>query len=338
MTHAWLVPAAGALGCLFTYLIWRAVEYGHIHDVPNERSMHTGPLAIGAGWAIVVTVAVLWPWTSTLPVGRLVLILGTTLVLAAISWLDDLRTLPPLWRLLAQACAVGICLWQLPADAVVLGGIAPRWLDRSITGLGWLWFINLYNFMDGIDGLTGTETICIAFGYVVVGLLAATTPAVTDAPLALILVGAASGFLVWNWSPARIILGDVGSIPMGFLLGWLMLDLAVRGHLAAALILPLHHIADATFTLIKRFLTVSEPWRPHRQHFYQKAVLRGVPVPRVVLRIAALDAQLICLAILSLTWPWLALALAGMTTGLLLWHLDGRAPKTASLHGVRRPD
>ena len=185
----------------------------------------------------------------------------------------------------------------------------PAWLDRLLTGVCWLWFINLYNFMDGIDGITGTETVCVALGYTLIAATTVSTGMATS--LALILAGSALGFLVWNWHPARIILGDVGSIPLGFLLGWLLLDLALRGHLAAAAILPMYHVADATLTLVRRFLTVSEPWKPHRQHFYQRAVLGALRPPEVVLRIAALNVLLMALAVLSLTRPWLATRLRG---------------------------
>ena len=321
MGLAWLFGLAAALGCGLTCGIWRLAEARSVHDVPNDRSMHKKRLAIGAGWAIVVTVATLWPWTSApMPAGRLALFLAVLAMLAVVSWIDDLRPLPPLLRLIVQTLVVVvISKTQLPAGAQVLGGLLPPWLDRVALCLGWLWFINLYNFMDGIDGITGTETICVALGYVVViGWLGATG---TQQSLAVILAGSALGFLVWNWHPARIILGDVGSVPLGFLVGWLMLDLALRGHLAAALILPLHHIADASFTLVRRYLTVPQPWRPHRQHCYQRAVLGGLAVPQVVLRIATLNVVLVALAVLSIEQPWPALALAVPATAALLIHL-----------------
>jgi UDP-N-acetylmuramyl pentapeptide phosphotransferase/UDP-N-acetylglucosamine-1-phosphate transferase len=323
----WLVPAAGAIGCVVTYLIWRALEKRHIYEVPNERSMHQGQLAVGAGWAIVVATLLLWPWTSRLPSSTLMLILGTMFALALMGWLDDLWPQPPLWRLAAQAFAVGICLWHLPGGVRLFAGLMPVWLERMIEGLGWLWFINLFNFMDGIDGISGTETIAITLGYVIVGTGSAQTAPFES--LALILAGSAAGFLVWNRHPARIILGDTGSMPLGFILGLLLLDLALRGHLAAALILPLHHVADATYTLIKRWLTVPEPWRPHRQHIYQRAVLGGMSVPGVVLRMALLDVVLIGLAVLSLSRPWLALVLALSATIALLKYFVSHAAKTA---------
>jgi UDP-N-acetylmuramyl pentapeptide phosphotransferase/UDP-N-acetylglucosamine-1-phosphate transferase len=322
VSQVWLFPLSGLLGCALTYLVWRVIESRRIHDIPNDRSMHTRPLAIGAGWAIVGCVLTLWPWTSTMTAGQTILITAAMLILACIGWQDDRTPLSPLLRLVLQAAIVAICLASLPGDALVLRGYLPAWLDRFLTALCWLWFINLFNFMDGIDGITGTETVFVALGYALLAALIMGPG--NSSSLAFILAGSALGFLVWNWNPARIILGDVGSIPLGFLLGWLMLDLGLRGHLAAALILPLYHIADATLTLVHRIFTVPAPWKPHRQHFYQRAVLAGLRPPQVVVRIAVLNGILIALAVVSLTRPWLAIVCAGTATSALLIHL-GRA-------------
>lgn len=337
MTHVWLFLLAGLLGCALTYVVWHVIEARRIHDIPNERSMHARPLAIGAGWAIVGSVLALWPLTSAMPASKTGLICAAMLVLAYLGWKDDRTPLSPLLRLVLQAAIVAICLTSLPGDALVFRGWVPVWLDRLLTGLACIWFINLYNFMDGIDGITGTETVCVGLGYALVVALI-TGPGSsggTLTSLATVVAGAALGFLVWNWHPARIILGDVGSIPVGFLVGWLMLDLALRGHLAAAAILPMYHVADATFTLVRRFLTVPEPWKPHRQHFYQRAVLGGLRPPQVVLRIAALNVLLMALAVVSLTRPWLSLLGAGLATSALLFHFwrggrGGRAATTPS--------
>ena len=327
MAQVWIFPLAGLLGCALTYIVWHVIDRRKIHDIPNERSMHGRPLAVGAGWAIVGCVLTLWPWNSTMTAGQTTLISAAMLILACIGWQDDRTPLSPFLRLVLQAAIVAICLTSLPGESLVLSGYVPIWLDRLMTGVCWLWFINLYNFMDGIDGITGTETVCVALGYV---LIAALIPGASpSSSLALILAGSALGFLVWNWYPARIILGDVGSIPLGFLLGWLMLDLGLRGHIAAAAILPMYHIADATLTLARRLMTVTEPLRPHRQHFYQRAVLGSLRTPQVVLRIAALNTVLIALAVLSLSRPWLAIVGAGTMTSALLLHF-GRAGITSS--------
>lgn len=329
VTQVWLLPLAGLLGCALTYIIWQVIERRKILDIPNERSMHVRPLAVGAGWAMVACVLALWPWTSMISAGQTTLISAAMLILACIGWQDDRTPLSPLLRLVLQAAVVAICLASLPGESLVLSGYVPIWLERLLTGLCWLWFINLYNFMDGIDGITGAETVCVALGYVLVAALIKGTG--LSSSLALILAGSALGFLVWNWHPARIILGDVGSIPLGFLLGWLMLDLGLRGHLAAAIILPMYHVADATFTLVRRLLNAAEPLRPHRQHFYQRAVLGSLRTPQVVLRIAALNTVLIALAVLSLSRPWLAIVCAIAATSALLVHL-GRAGADYSRH------
>lgn len=319
MTHAWLIPLSAIVGCALTWLIWRAVTARNICDIPNERSMHTRPVAIGAGWAIIGSLIICWPLATDVTAAQSMLLLTSTLILAAVSWQDDLKPLPPQMRLVLQAGIITLCLTSFPPGATLLGGALPLWADRLLTGFGWLWLVNLYNFMDGIDELAGMETVTIAGGYV---LLAGSTGAPDDLTcLAAILAGAAIGFLVWNRHPARIILGDVGSVPLGFMLGWLMLDLAMRGHPTAAVILFMYHLTDATFTLLKRVLTVPEPWRPHRQHFYQRAVLGGLSAPQVVRRIGALNIVLVGLALLSASRPWLATTCAGIATCGLMVHL-----------------
>ena len=121
--------------------------------------------------------------------------------------------------------------------------------------------------------------------------------------LALIVTASVAGYLFWNWHPAKVFMGDAGSVPLGFLLGWLMLDLALRGYWVAALILPFYFAADATFTLLKRGLRGEKPWQAHREHFYQRAVLGGVTPPGVVWRVAAANVALIALALASITPP-----------------------------------
>ncbi len=124
-------------------------------------------------------------------------------------------------------------------------------LDVAAAALLWLWFVNLFNFMDGIDGLAGSEAAAIGTGLVVfAGVGSGLDPGL--AALSGTAAAAALGFLVWNWAPARIFLGDVGSVPCGYLLGFLLLDVAARGHWKIALILPLYFLADATLTLLRR--------------------------------------------------------------------------------------
>src|SRR4029453_705673 len=136
--------------------------------------------------------------------------------------------------------------------------------------------------------------------------------------LALIVAASAAGYLFWNWHPARVFMGDAGSIPLGFLLGWLMLDLTLRGQWAAGLILPLYFVADDTFTLFARAYRGEKLWQAHRQHFYQRAVLGGATPSGVVWRVGAANAILIALAIVSVRYPALALVAAAVTVAALL--------------------
>ncbi len=169
---------------------------------------------------------------------------------------------------------------------------AAGWFDIVVTALVWLWFINLFNFMDGIDGLAGSEAAAVGIGLVLFAVVGTgRDPGL--AALAAAIAAAAIGFLVWNWAPARIFLGDVGSVPLGYLLGFLLLGVAADGHWKIALILPLYFLADATITLCRRLLRGEPVWRPHRQHFYQRAVQRGLSHAAVVRRVNAANLLLI---------------------------------------------
>ncbi len=220
------------------------------------------------------------------------------------------------------AAALGLAL---ALDGLVFQGWLPLWLDRALAALAWVWFVNLFNFMDGIDGISGVEAAAIGGG---LALVLAQAGQLDHGPLALALAAAATGFLVWNWHPARIFLGDVGSVPLGYLLGWLLLDAAARGLWAPALILPLYYLADATWTLARRIARREPFWKAHRQHFYQRAVAGGLGHARVALTILAADLRLVLLALLA-GRGWWATGLAGaaLVVALLLGHLAraGRA-------------
>ncbi len=290
-------------------------------DHPNTRSSHVAPVPRGGGLAVVGIVVCAWAFVA--PVGlqlEIWVVLLAAVFLAAVSWVDDLRSLPPLTRLLAQGAGVLPVLLWLSDSGLVFQGLLPRPLDLAVSALAWLWFVNLFNFMDGIDGISAVEAASIGGG---VALIVALAPASGLTPdLGLTLAAAVLGFLVWNWPPAKIFLGDVGSVPLGFLLGWLLLKLAAGGDWAAALILPLYYLADATITLARRAIRGERVWRAHRQHYYQRAVQGGRSHARVSAGIGAANLMLVALAVLSLTQPWIALGLAGLVTALLLGWLS----------------
>ncbi len=325
---ATIVAGAGLIACLGTLGLIPLLRRRAVLDRPNERSLHALPTPRGGGIAVVTAVVLAWLGLSELvpsPAIPRPILLGAVL-LAAISWIDDLRGLPPTVRLAAQLVAIGLAVRAGMPAGVVFQGWLPGWLDAIGTLLLWAWFINLFNFMDGIDGLAGSEAAAIGMGLI----LFAAVGIGRDPELIMLaaaVAAAAAGFLVWNWAPARIFLGDVGSVPLGYLLGFLLLDQAARGQWKVALILPLYFLADATITLLRRLLRGERVWQAHREHFYQRAVQRGLGHAAVVQRVIAADLVLIgCAWAAENGWPILGLTAAGVAVALLLaWLGRGRA-------------
>jgi UDP-N-acetylmuramyl pentapeptide phosphotransferase/UDP-N-acetylglucosamine-1-phosphate transferase len=315
MGEAWpaaLGVATGLLACLTTRLLIPLLAHQEILDHPNERSSHRVPTPRGGGIAVVGSVLLAWTVLArggSVPSGVFGITLGAVL-LAAVSWLDDLRGLSPVVRLLAQAAAVAIGLFVLPAP--------QEPLHLAAIGLVWIWWINLFNFMDGIDGLAGSQAAAIGAGLLLFASVGAGADPALRA-LAAAVTGAAIGFLVWNWSPARVFLGDIGSVPLGYVLGFLLLGLTLRGHWRIAVILPLYFLADATITLARRLIRGERVWQAHREHFYQQAVRRGLGHAAVVQRVIAADLVLLgCGWAAENGWSATALAASGATVAILL--------------------
>ncbi|HYE50361.1 MAG TPA: glycosyltransferase family 4 protein [Azospirillaceae bacterium] len=320
---AWIVPAAFAAvfaaSLALTGLVTGLLRRRQVLDRPNERSSHLVPTPRGGGWGLLPPLLLAWAavawasddWSGVWPV------VAAAVPLALISWADDLSPVPPGWRLVAQALAVTVAMIALPVDTRVFQGWLPLAADRALAGLLLLWFVNLYNFMDGIDGITGTETLCLGLGLAAAGWMAGSESA--DTAYALALAGAALGFLAWNWYPARVFLGDVGSVPLGFLSGWLLLRAAADGLWLPALVLPLYYLADATLTLLRRLARGERVWEAHRQHFYQQAVRHIGRHDQVVMAVLAGNAGLAALALAALSQPLWALAAPLLVAGLLAW-------------------
>ncbi|WP_179188637.1 MraY family glycosyltransferase [Kiloniella majae] len=249
---------------------------------------------------------------SSTPLPGFWFIFTGSIALMAISWLDDLKNLSPKSRLLIQTIVVCISLWGITRDGQLIKlfpEIIPQWLDYLFIALSWIWFINLYNFMDGIDGITGVETSTITLGLVLTAFYYSWQPDALYLPL--FVLAATLGFLIWNWEPAAIFLGDVGSIPLGYILGWFMIFLITKGMWAAAFILPLYYLCDATLTLAKRAVRKQRVWEAHKEHCYQIGVQNGLSHKVVSLIILACNMALIALAFfLSADYPWYSLIIS----------------------------
>jgi UDP-N-acetylmuramyl pentapeptide phosphotransferase/UDP-N-acetylglucosamine-1-phosphate transferase len=175
----------------------------------------------------------------------------------------------------------------------------PLWIERGLLLLAGLWFVNLVNFMDGLDWMTVAEVVPITGAMIVLGSLGEFPASTTIVAAAL--CGAIVGFAPFNRPVAKVFLGDVGSLPIGLLLGWCLLELAFRQHIIAALLLPLYYLADATVTLLRRVIRREPFWTAHRSHYYQRATDNGFTVPQVVGEVFALNIVLAALAIASTT-------------------------------------
>ena len=208
--------------------------------------------------------------------------------------IDDIRTLEGLPRLLLQAAAAAVIVAALPAELRILSAL-PWWFERMCILIGVLWFVNLVNFMDGIDWMTVAAIVPLTAGLTVFGLMGALPQDATVVAVAL--CGAIVGFAPFNRPVAWLFLGDVGSLPIGLMLSWLLVLLAGGGHLAAALLLPLYYVADTTMTLLRRLTAGESIMQAHRSHFYQRAMDGGFSVYQIVGRVFAVNIVLALLAL-----------------------------------------
>ena len=327
MTLIELIIAAGiglAATWATTSLVLKLLVRHGIFDTPNERSSHVHPKPRGGGLAVLLVLLPSWGLIHLLygmaPPGFMATLVAA-LVLAAVSWLDDVKNQPVVLRLIVQFAAVGIGIgFTGPngGDFLLFQGLLPDWLDHGVKAFAWVWFINLFNFMDGADGITGVETFAIGLGLTLLSLLTADAIAVAAYPM--MLAACALGFLCWNWAPSKIFLGDVGSVVLGYLIGWLLLVSAAQGYWAAALLLPLYYLCDATITLCRRALRREKIWRGHREHFYQQAMRRGAGHAWVSKNLLLHNTALILLALASLFLsPWLALTAGTLVVAVLLF-------------------
>ena len=303
---------------------------------PNARSSHKLPTPQGAGIAVIVAATIVVAATEIFlprqvdePL-RLAVILASAVGLALVGATDDVRPLEAIPRLLLQAAAVAAVIATLPDDIRIVPAF-PWWLDRAIALVGGIWLINLVNFMDGIDLMTVAEIVPVTAGLALFGLMGALPQDATIVALAL--CGAVIGFAPFNRPVAQLFLGDVGSLPIGLLLGWLLMLLASRGYFAAAVLLPLYYLADATVTLLRRLINGEPVTQAHRSHFYQRALDGGLSVYQIVSRVFALNIALGALATLTVvnkspTFDVILIAVGSVLVAALLWTFNRAGPET----------
>lgn len=330
MIGAYSLFAFIAAAALCYGLLWllRPILQRHALAHPNHRSSHKVSTPQGGGFGLMAaTIAVTASGSVLLGIPgqqSLWLVLAATAFVAVVGAVDDVRPIEALPRLFLQTIGVAIVLIALPSDLRIVTSL-PFWLERGLLALAILWFVNLVNFMDGIDWITVTETVTITAGLVLFGWLDAFPPSATLAALAL--CGATAGFAPFNKPAAKLFLGDVGSLSIGLLLAWLLVTLAGSGHFTAALLLPLYYLADTTITLVRRTLKGEPILQAHRSHFYQRALDGGFSVPQIVGRVLLLNIALVVLAATTLLSPShvahaVALAIGCVLVGLLIYRFE----------------
>jgi UDP-N-acetylmuramyl pentapeptide phosphotransferase/UDP-N-acetylglucosamine-1-phosphate transferase len=324
MIWAGLVLVVGLAAAVTSFATGMALEFlkqKDILDHPNERSSHVVPTPRGGGLGVIPVLILAFVLIALFVADRGVLAVAAlgAGALAWVSWQNDIEEIPQFIRLSLHFAVAGMALNLAPLPGLVFQGLLPSVVDLALATILWVWFINLFNFMDGIDGISGVETALIGVGLAGLAIIGGKFGFALPG---LVLIGAALGFLRWNWHKAKIFLGDIGSIPLGFLLGYLLLEQAAVGEWRAALILPLYYLVDATFTLLRRAVRGEKFWLPHRQHFYQQAVQRGWRHDQVALLILLAGAILVGLALASLS-NVIALGGAVFTVFLLLLLLGG---------------
>lgn len=275
-TVIWFV-VAGAGSATATFLVQKLASRFGWWSFPTPRGLHLKATLSRGGVGLVlvsmVALVMVLPLVGLRPLQVTVLV-GAALGIAVMGFIDDAYPLPILPRLGFQFAMAGLGFWALnPLSG--LGMVSPT--ITTIAGclviISWVWSVNLFNFMDGIDGLVATGVFCIA---ITLALLTALTGHHAIAIAWAALGGACAGLLPWNWPPAQIFMGDVGSGYLGFVVGILAILSVYEG--AASIwtisIVGSPFLVDATFTLLRRMFRGDRWYHAHRQHAYQKLAIR----------------------------------------------------------------
>lgn len=275
-----IAVAAFAASVWLTGRVWRYALHRQLMDVPNARSSHQVATPRGGGMAIVIstsTALLLASAAGSVSHRHGLALVAAGLLVATVGFVDDHGHLARRWRILAHIAAAAGVLWALggvPPVTALGARIEPGWIGLALAMLYIVWLLNLTNFMDGIDGIAAVEGVTVSLGGVALYALTAPAGAPWVAPLAL--AAATLGFLVWNWPPAKIFMGDAGSGFLGLMLAALSLQAAwISAPLLWSWIILLGvFVVDATVTLIRRLIRGDRIYEAHRLHAYQHAAQR----------------------------------------------------------------
>ncbi|MEQ9115234.1 MAG: hypothetical protein RLN62_00355 [Rickettsiales bacterium] len=291
-------------------------------DNPSGRKKHKHVTPTAGGLVILLAILLLSTvliYFELTPVS--IYFLCAVTILGLVSFVDDVLHLKIMYRLPIQFIASWLTIKSLEPIVIVKLSFIPDMALQVMLVVGMVYFINLYNFMDGIDGSACAEAVHIAFSFLTISLIYSIDNMYGNY-IALILLFASLGFLIHNWSPAKIFLGDTGSTVLGLICGWLMLILAKSGYLAAAIIIPGYYIADSSLTLLKRILSKEKFWEPHTQHYFQIATQKLSSHSKVTRKIIKYNSILFVLAVISSLYPLICFLLAILVIARLLFKFN----------------
>ena len=310
-------------------------------DVPTERSNHQTPKPRGAGIILIPLIlfstSVIFLLEDTLN-NNWKIIFGFCLLLSIVSLLDDVKNISAKIRLTFQIFCVFSSLYLFKDQLnifirsseflIIFNGIESLGLSFVFCFLVmlWVWIINMFNFMDGMDGITSVQisSLSILTNFLaILGLIEE-----SFIYFSLILLTISFAFYSVNKPPSKIFLGDVGSIPLGFIAGFILIyNMIMYNLILPFLVIMLYYLQDSITTIILRFLKKENVFQAHSSHFYQKILRKGYSHDYVLKKIIYLNAILLLLAILAYYYPLISFLLAFICTSSLLIFFNSRKPK-----------
>ena len=302
------------------------LRFYNMVDIPSARRAHKVPTVRGGGIALVISyIVTLYLIAENFHEPKNIngIILGVSLI-SLISFIDDVKTIGVMVRLATHFLVSYICVREYLSPHLLFRGELLPFLDIILTIFGLVAFLNIYNFLDGIDGISAMQSIHLGLTCLILCIIRDKVIINIDLVFnsSVILVGISIAFLIFNWHPARVFLGDVGSIFIGLLHGLNLILIAASSErlFLAAAISSLYYIADGGITILLRIIRKEKFWLPHLNHFFQQAVRKGMSHKEIVSKISYCNFILLILAVASIYTPHLAIILSIITVTYILAH------------------
>lgn len=297
------------------FLVKYLLELG-IVDKPSSRRLHINVTPRGGGISLVVILTVgltIFEFVLTNSLKMSGKIIPPFLLISFISFLDDLKGIKITTRLIFHLiCSNSLTYFFFPV--CIFGCRLPHWVEAIVLTIVLTGFLNIYNFMDGIDAITAVESIHLSITILSLCVVKYQTIINVDfiIIITIIILAYSINFLIFNWYPAMIFLGDVGSISLGFIIGicLILLSISSKQLFIASIISTLYYLSDSALTIFIRLVNKEKIWQPHLKHFFQKAVQSGMKPKEVVNKIIYCNFLLMLLSIFSLYYSTVSIILA----------------------------